>query len=75
MVNIQHVTLNDMTQLVKLCMSMGIRGGLAKKGHNLMQWIASITKNEPNAVARSLSDGKDKNMSTISQHSPKKGNS
>ena len=30
MVNIQHVTLNNMAQLEKLCMSIGIKGGLPK---------------------------------------------
>ena len=34
--NIQHIALNDTTQLAELCMSTGIKGGLAQKEHNLM---------------------------------------
>ena len=30
------VALNDMAQLAKLCMSIGTKGGLCQKGHNLM---------------------------------------
>ena len=35
MVNIQNITLNDMTQLVMLCMFISTKGGLAQKGHDL----------------------------------------
>ena len=36
MLDIQHATLKNMAQLVTLCMSIGTKGGLALKGHNLM---------------------------------------
>ena len=36
MINIQHVTLNNMAQSAKLCMAIGTKGSLAQKGHNLI---------------------------------------
>ena len=36
MVNIQHVTLTDTTQPVKLYISIGTESGLSQNGHDLM---------------------------------------
>ena len=36
--NIQHVTLNDMAQPAKLCMTTGTKGGLGQKRHKLVDW-------------------------------------
>ena len=36
-IKIQYVTLNDRAQPAKLCMATGTKGGLAQKGHNLME--------------------------------------
>ena len=35
MLAIQNVTLNDMAQLAKLCMSISTKGSLHQKGHDL----------------------------------------
>ena len=35
-INIQKITLNVITKPVKLCMSLGTNGGVAKKGHSLI---------------------------------------
>ena len=35
-INMQHVTLNDTAQPVKLCMAITTKGNLVQKGHNLM---------------------------------------
>ena len=48
MVDIQHVTLNNMAQLAKLCMSTGTKGGLAQKGHNLTD-CNKLPNHEPTA--------------------------
>ena len=34
--NIQHITLNDIAQLAKMGMAIGIGISFAQKGHNLM---------------------------------------
>ena len=52
MVNIQHVTLNGTTQLAKLCMSIGTKGGLAKKGHTLMACNRLPMYEEPTVVSQ-----------------------
>ena len=53
MVNIQHVTLNDMAQAAKLLISIGTKSGLVKKGHNLMDFNGLLSyKNEATAVSQ-----------------------
>ena len=52
MVNIQHITLNDTIQLVKICMFICTKGVLAQKGHNML--VASVTKNELIVVSQEV---------------------
>ena len=45
MINIQHISMNNMGQLAKLSMSTGATGGLAQEGHNLIYCkVASVKK-------------------------------
>ena len=75
MINIQHITLNDMTILAKLCMSTGTKISLAEKKicpDGLT--VSAVKRNEPTAVAQGVYKMADIHVSTVSQHSPKKQN-
>ena len=63
--NIQHITLNDKTQLAKLCTSIGTKADLVTGCLCNKEWANCC-------ISRNLSDGKDTEMSTVSQHSPTK---
>ena len=64
MVNIQHIMLNDTTQLVELCMSISTKGGLAQK--DIIWWSVTgclCTMEWANCcISRCLSGGKDTNL-------------
>ena len=67
MVNIQLITMNNMTQLVKLCMSTGTKVGLAQKGHNLMECKRlSLSQRIRIVYVEEFSDGNDTVMSIVS---------
>ena len=74
MVNIQHVTLNETAQLAKMCVGIGTKGGPAQKGHNLMDSneLAVQQSIATSWISLRLSDGKEIDMSTVSQQILKK---
>ena len=53
MINIQHVTVNDRTELATFCMSFGVKFGLAQKTQwpSGLQQTVSATKKEPTALS------------------------
>ena len=52
MIKIKHITLNDITQLVKLCKHIGEKNGLAQKEHDQTDCIRLSLQNQPTAVSQ-----------------------
>ena len=74
MINSQHVTLNDTTQMVELCMSIVTKIDLVQKSHDLMD-CNSLFLNKETAnccISRSLSAGRGTHKHTLAQNSPGK---